>query len=464
MVAKKHLNRAGIDRASKYWLLISINSFARSCCHELMQNKAFFLQQFSGVLEQENIPDRDIQRQLIQLYRHDGNLQELALGCLRCFISHEFKAICEGLTSQFGKTHDFTLEEMLPLVLDGDRRNANHAQSLTMKILETFDPEKSNLSTWTNRILKSDRTVKQFLLEHGIEQVTDWMILNYTTPGNLARILSNYQRTQIEIDRAIQLLNSYHQIYRTHLLQIRKNGAKTRYPEPTWKQLQQIANLYQEITAPEEIRECLQNLAQLIRAERIRAKQGLPRLTPLVDDNQIFIPEISEEPLAFLAKYHQNFEQCLISAAFLVIRARFDYLQGKKTPKSLQKAEKYIQALHLFHCCGVSMTEIAQQLDLTDQPEVSRLLALKNLRIDIGRNTLSCLLECVNDIAQTYVHPSQILELDSKIKAILDEEIQAVMEKARIDASTGAKQLIHNQLAKAICEYLCTRIEIRKRT
>ncbi|BAZ02078.1 hypothetical protein NIES37_60860 [Tolypothrix tenuis PCC 7101] len=464
MVAKKYLNQVGMGRASKYWLLISINSVGKRCCDELTESKEFFLQQFPGFVEQENIPERDIQRQLMQLYSHDVNLQQLALGCLRCFISNEIKTICEALTQKFGQTHDFTIEEILPLVLDSHQIPFSQTQSLTTKILETFDPEKSNLSTWTNRILKSDRTVKQFLLEHGIEQVTDWMILNYTTAGNLARILSDYQHTQIEIDQALRLLDSYHQVYRTHLLQIRRTGAKSRYPEPTFEQLRQIGDLCQQITSPEEIREHLQNLARLLREERIRARRGLPRLELLADDIQIIVPQKYDQPSAFLADYQQKFDQCLFKSADLVIHARFEYLQGKNSIRSLKKAKKYIKALHLFHCGGVSMTEIASKLDLTDQPEVSRLLELKNLRNDIGRNTLSCLLKCVMEISQEYVTPYKLLDLESKIQAILEEEIQTVIEQARIDASTGAQQVIKNQLAQAICRYLCTRIEIRERT
>ena len=125
----------------------------------------------------------------MQWFQFDNTCRQMAEGCLRCFISNQIKEICLSLEQKFGKKHDFTSAELLPLVLDGIRKLPRQAAcgtqttepSLTKRILQTFDPDKGNLSTWTSRMFKSDREVKRLLLEHGIEQVTNWMILNYMT-------------------------------------------------------------------------------------------------------------------------------------------------------------------------------------------------------------------------------------------------------------------------------------------
>ncbi|QSJ14822.1 hypothetical protein JYQ62_23380 [Nostoc sp. UHCC 0702] len=462
-----------MDKASRYWLLISVDSFGKIRCDELKENRDFFSQQFPELSQQENLRERGIQRQLMQWYQYDDILRQLAEGCLRCFISHQIKDTCQGLAEKFGKKHNFTSAELLPLVVDSHRMRNSNPQSLTTRILQTFDPEQSNLSTWTNRILKSDRIVKQFLLDHGIEQVTDWMILNYMTPGRLARILSDYQQTPTEINQAVELLDNYHQVYRTHLLQIRRTGAKTRYPEPTLEQLRQIADLCQNAKphvwvnkiSPEQVREQLQNLASLLREERIRSRKGLSRLESLNQNQQtinISQPENNEQS-DFLAEYQQKIDECLMKSAVLVIQNRFDYLQRKKNPRSQKKAYNYITGLYLFHCQGVSMANIATELELTDQPEVSRLLEITNLRKDIGRNTLSCLIKSILEVAKTYVTAEQLKNLDNKIQPIVEQKIQTIIEQARKDASTGTQQVKNNQLAQAICQCLKDRTEIIRR-
>lgn len=436
--------------ASKYWLLVKIDGFGNCLTQEVEEAKAFLHQHFSEVV------DREIQNQLMLWFKSDRTRYPMAEICLRCFISNHIKEICWELEQKFGKKHNFTHSDILPLVLDStlDVSYPETSLSVTDRILQSFNPHKSNLSTWTLRIVKSDRLLKQFLLEHGIEQITDWMILSYTNPGRLKRVLSDFDRTPAEINQALQLLDCYHNVYRTQLLSYRKAGDRSRYPDPTLLQLEQMAEQLSKngTISAQDVLEELKKIAQLLRSDRLRSRQEMKRLKPLDEFTDSPSQNLSprEEQSEFLAEYRQHFETCLDRSVQQVIQARFTYLQNKKK----HKAQNFIKALHLFHCQGILMKEIAPQLGLKDQPQVSRLLELKALRSDIGRRMLLCLRACVLNLAKCYVDPVQLVKLESHVQAILNEEISAELEKAKKEAHIGHNRVMNNQLSQAICQYL----------
>lgn len=452
--------------ASRYWLLVGIDSFGKCRTEAVEEAKAFFHQQFSGLASREDVPNRELQHQLMQWFQNDDTRRQMAEVCLRCFISNQIKDVCLELEHKFGKNHDFTSVDLLPLVLERTNSSPHPttnetqalAQSLTARILQTFDPDKSNLSTWTLRMVKSDRNLKRFLLEHGIEQLTNWMILSYMNPGRLKRVLSDFDRTQVEISLALQLLDSFHQVYRTQLFSHRQAGDKSRYPEPTAQQLRQMREQLSatRTISPEQVLEELQELAKLLRSYRIRARKGLVRSEPLDKSetsarrSRTSSEDEANEQSEFLAGYRQQFDTCLAQSVQQVIQARFTYLQGKKN----QKAQNFLKALHLFHCQGVCMKEIAPQLGLKDQPQVSRLLELKNLRRDIGRRMLLCLRSSVLKLAQCYVDPVQLRDLDSKLQSVLGEEIDKELKKSKQENHIGHNRVMNSHFSQTICQYL----------
>lgn len=459
-----------MGRASRYWLLVKVDSFGKCLTEEVEEAKTFFQEQFPALADIEDVPDRDIQRRLVRYFQDDDTYRQIAECCLRCFISNQIKEVCLELEQKFGKHHDFTSTELLPLVLDSrlrslcqetDKPQAN-SLSVTSRILQSFDPNKSNLSTWTARLLKSDRILKQFLLEHGLEQVTDWMILSYMNSRRLKRVLSNFDRTPTEINQALQLLDRFHHVYRTQLLLKRQAGDRRRYPEPTAQQLLQIAQQLSttRIISPEHVLEQLQELAQLLRSDRLRARNAPLRSESLhqsevrMGRNTTNSNNNSDEQSEFLASYHQQLDTCLAQSVRQVIQARFTYLQRKKNQKALKKAQNFLKALYLFHCQGVPMKEIASQLGMNDQPQVSRLLELKALRSDIGRRTLLCLRNRVLELAQCYVNPKELRDLESRVHAVLDEEISTVISEAKKEASTGQNRVMNSKLSNIICHYL----------
>lgn len=110
---------------------------------------------------------------------------------------------------------------------------------------------------------------KAFHLKTNVQQCsTDWAILNDTTPKQLRRITIHFD-TDIEIEQACHLLESYHAVYRKNLMQLRRQGCRGKCPLPTTAQLQQIAQDLQTKTdqsySPQQVMDQLQAIAQKLR-------------------------------------------------------------------------------------------------------------------------------------------------------------------------------------------------------
>jgi hypothetical protein len=111
------------------------------------------------------------------------------------------------------------------------------------------------------------------LRECGSDRVSDWAILNDTTSRQLRRILAtDHSRTDIEIEQACYLLESYHAVYRQNLMRLRAQGCRGKCPLPTTAQLQQIAQHLETKThqsySPQQVMHELQAIAQKLRQRR----------------------------------------------------------------------------------------------------------------------------------------------------------------------------------------------------
>ena len=445
---------------SRYWILVSIDSFSR-CRNDVIKSaQDFFQEQFPEVTNQKDIPDRKIQLQLMQWYQSNEPRGEIAEKCLRCFISNVLKESCIGLERKFAEKHYLYSTELLPLVLDSANQKASNTkerdESLTTQILSTFNPNKSNLSTWVTIIFKSCSSVKNSLKEHGIVQLTDWTILRYTTQTRLKRVLSNLQLTPIEIAEAVKLLDSFHKVYCTQLPSYRKvkpdsKFTTTKYPQPTPEQLNQMANFVygqieyssdNQIISSEEVLEKLQKLATKLRE---KWTQPQPKSNQNDDNKKIStLPDYCIEP----------FDNCLYKSVGQVIKNRFDYIQRKGTQKGKEQAKKYLQALSLFHCNGVALKKIALQLGFTDQPHLSRLLKLKVLRQDIGRNLILNLKKYVAELSGYSQSPDKLLELDARIQKMFGQEIDELIHEAEKEAKNGYRLVMNSKLAQSICQFI----------
>ena len=392
--------------ASRYWKLIRLDAAGKRQIQELASVKAFFYQEFPELKHQIEVSDRAIQRRLLELYRDRSitNRDRLTPECsLRCFISYQIEQVCIQLERCFGSTYGFTRYDLFVLVLDDTLPELNKPrqshlgtyQPLTIKILQTFDDKKASLSTWTNQLVKHHPELNSFLLEHGVYLVSDWAILNDTKPQQLKRILGEFHNlTEVEIEQATDLLESYHQVYRQERLKQRQAGVKGKCPPPSVQQLEQIANLVTKGTnlrlSPEQTLSRLQSLANLLRQYRIHARGGpLPTQSPVTDPK--YDPQSQDDDESFITFYRQQFLKSVDRGLKKVIQARLNYLERK----DMGKAKQFLTAIELFYCQGQTMGEIAPVIGLKAQFQVTRLLKLKAFRVDLQQQILQDLLPCI---------------------------------------------------------------------
>ncbi|GAB1542849.1 hypothetical protein NUACC21_55230 [Scytonema sp. NUACC21] len=452
---------------SKYWILHRIG-LGRCQAEEVKEAKEFLSQQIPEIAAGEEVGEREIIGQLWQLYQSEGS-DQLAEVCLRCVISHYIKEYCYKLAEQYGRKHNFTVDDLLPLVLDSTDRSLNHGNnnSLTIRILQTFSlGKKSSLSTWTKIIVRSDRELKRFLLQYGLEQVTDWLLLKQYNSRQLQRILSDYHYSPAKLKQLTKLLESYQTVYlgriqaaRDQINQERQQQGlgkvKSPYPMPDRQQLQQIAEqlLPTWRLSPEEVLEELQNLAQFIREYKSSRAKGIVA-TQYLGKTKTIVPTSTEdeedEEKRFLASFNQQYDSCFLRAVREVIENRIQFYQNKKKPQEQQ----FLSALHFYHCQVVPMGEIAPKIGLKKQYQVSRLLEQKEIRADVARKTVNYLILAIFQLLPEEPSPEKQSELRKKLTPILYEKVNAEMQKAQKEDSVSKNRSMKNKLSQAICQYL----------
>lgn len=443
-----------------YWTLVKLDPAGGRRVNELPDVKEFFQQHIDLTLEQDTV----IQKHLIELARseietHDRTLAEL---CLRCFISHQIEQACIQLESQFGEYYGFTRYDLLALVLDDEgegtrQKKQSTYQLLSVKILEKFDPAYASLSTWTTRLVKQHHELNAFLLEQGLCMLSDWAILNDTKPKKLHRVLTQFhQLTESEVEQAILLLESYHAVYRRdRLLQ----GQKGTCSPPTIAQLQEIGDRLQQQTSrpipPDAILIRLTVLADRLRQYRISVGGGKPPSQSLDQADTSLLDEVSQHSsnpgddlqIEFLTTYRQQFLGCLENALQRVVN---DHLQTLKPPKQQQ----FLTALTLFHCQKLAMSEIARQIGLKAQYQVTRLLKLDELRTDVRHWMLQCLRKSVKSTVLNYVEPDKLDKIDYQIAVALEEQVDHLIQQEQASSKTPKGYVSNSLFAQRLCKYL----------
>jgi hypothetical protein len=457
---------------SRYWRLVRLDTTGQRRVEEVADAKHFFQQKFAEFVGQFDVPDALIQRHCIGWMRcGDGEGDRpvpLAEICLRCFISHQIDAICQQLSNQFGSQHGFSRNDLLPYVLDDvlapSHRPSSAYRSLASKILDSYDPSKAGLSTWVNRLVRRHDELGQFLLEQGVYLVSDWAILNDTQPKQLTRILSEFHSlSQVEIERAMVLLQSYHATYRQARIQQRLTQSVGRCQPPTPEQLVQMAQLSRPSAAtalpqPEVVLHQLQTLADKLRQYRIAVRKGGtfqvssiedPAVQTAVNQMQVSVQnDDAEAQTALLQRYRELFLAGLDQTIDQVTRDRLSTLPRKRTPS------QFLTALHLLHCRGLSMTEIAPQVSLGGQSQVSRLLQLPDFRTDIRQRWLAALRDRVPNLVREFESLDRLQGWDQRLEQVLQEEVETVMQATMAEASAVRHRPLSSLFALRLCHYL----------
>jgi hypothetical protein len=227
--------------------------------------KKFVQAQFGTLIDtQDQVQDALLQIQLHHQMQatsgpnHSGHDPVLAALCLRCFISTVLKQISEQLITQFGQSHGLTeaallailFRQTLPVTSDlQEQRFLEYSESLSSglsdRILQTFQPSQGALSDWVAYWVQQDSQVQTLLRDCGLYVVSDWALLNNTTPSDLEQILSQVHRLPIpDIHQATQLLTHYHAVCRHEYRHQHSAGSPGDWaPSPT--QMHQIAQALQ---------------------------------------------------------------------------------------------------------------------------------------------------------------------------------------------------------------------------
>lgn len=458
--------------AWRYWTHIRLEASGHLKKQEVTVIKAFFQQQFPEWIEAE-APDLLLQTKLVEMMRStsgagEGAVQSIRLaeGCLRCFVSNQIPQVCLSLEQRFGTQGHFTAAELLPYVLDDvnplklwddqasqpsteaeelkiDAINSrSHAEPpdanrsryrpLAIKIVHTFDPGASNLSTWTKRLVSQQKDLNKALNDCGIYLASNWSILNHTTPARLARLLAG-DLTEEEIRQVCQLLESFHVVYRGDRTRPQSAQSGRRCSEPDQEQLQRMGlylkNQGMSGYTPTRVLQELRVLAQRLRGRKKLEAVSLDDENTgfLADQQQVQVSEEDQQQDAFLLRYQQESKECLQKAIQQAIDTRLAYLRSKKPAKDSRKLPKdqaFLKALRLFYCEGKSMSQIAPLVGLEKQFQVTRLLELDTLRTDVRLEWLLLMVDQLDVILQDYLDAEQLKQLQQQLQRELRTDIR----------------------------------------
>ncbi len=456
------------NTSTYYWTLVKIDAAGNRQTQAIASAKIFFTEVFD-TLNNSNISNKEILLRLLILYQDtfvDKSIN--AQRCLLCFISWEIEKVCFNLEKQFGFSGGFTCCDLLPYVLDDDGRlqTKNSYQCFSLEILQGFDIHKSSLSSWTSRKVKQHPALNKFLLECGIYLLSDWAILNDTQPKQLERILSQFHSlTVTEIEKNKWLLQSYHQVYRAQRLQQRQSGKTRKCQPPTAKQLQEISEKLNSYSGGKycysnnDLISQLQRLSEYLREYRIHVRGGSLAKESIdiadINNHYNFVTDNEEnnQTSEFLELYRPQFLECLDNALAVVTQSRVN----KMLRKDAIKAEKFLIALELFHCQGLSMTEIAKRIEMKAQFQVTRLLKLKEFRADVTNELLTLLKVRVLQLAENYSSLECLQTLESQIMIALTEQINNLISEAEVEAAGARSNSMNSRFASRLCQYLDSR-------
>ena len=427
----------------KYWTHSWLDMSGRLKKQEILPLKTFFQQQFA-VEDAEDLPDSLIQTRLSELRSTEA--KSFAMGCLRCFVSHQIVTVCANLSQKFQLQRYFTQAELLAYVLT----DINPLQSfesdaiylpLAVRVTQSFQPSHSGLASWTRRLVLQQKDLQRALMGNGIYLASDWAILNHATVLQVERRLAG-QLSQIQLERTMLVLASFHAIYRHDRLQ--RVGAGQRCAVPTAEQLermgQQLATAGLPDCKPEQILRSLRFLARQLR-------QLKPTAISL--DETVTTPSpLPDEQDEFLAHYEIQVRRCLKQAIRLVFDQKLADLQQTNPAKTAA----FMQALSLFFLNKMPMAQIAPLVGLQKQFQVTRLLDLTRLRAEVRQQWLDLMRYELPRMLRHYLESDQLQQLE-RLDSLLEDSIDRIMAEDRADCYSAGHR--SNSLFRScICRYL----------
>ncbi|MEM7555614.1 MAG: hypothetical protein AAF378_16240 [Cyanobacteria bacterium P01_A01_bin.84] len=296
---------------------------------------------------------------------------------------------------------------------------------------------------------------------------SDWKLLNDSSTKRLQRILTNmYHLTAEEIEQACQLLASYHAVCRKeHSRKILATEIRIPCKAPTEEQLSHIADLQRRANwriNQNAVLTHLQKIADHLREYKIATQGGnihtlsldtSPEIQTFLEKSQI-TEDNDTEKFNFIEMYREQFIESLDKAISQTIENFILNLQHKHHANQ-KITQSFLTGLYLFHCQGKAMSQIAYELGMQQQYQVTRLLKLKQLRRDIYQRMLKILHERVLQIAQQFIDHQHLQNLEGKLESILGEQIFEMIQEAESEARNPIRnQSLSNIFTHRLCHYL----------
>ncbi len=104
------------------------------------------------------------------------------------------------------------------------------------------------------------------------------------------------------------------------------------------------------------------------------------------------------------------------------------------------------------------MTEIAPQIGLKAQFQVTRLLKLKEFRATVRSRLLQLLRDRIQRKAKQYIEqytdPVQLQAMNQQIEAVLEEEVSGLLESAERETAVARQRPLASLFACRLCHYL----------
>lgn len=479
--------------ASKYWQLVRLDAAEASGGYKVQPvplAQQFFQSQFVEPGERSSMPQAVIQLSLFkiaqmnpeiasrsqspeiphpaaadatspQLEQADPSKPVQAELCLRCYVSHPILHTCVKQARLFGAGNRFTYRDLLPFVLDDDGSvPLNRFIPFSIEILRSFNADrKASLAGWTELRVKRHAELNQFLLDCGLRFSSDWAVLNKVNPKKLP-----------SPDR--DLVEAFHQVYRRQRSQ--QSGVRSRCPDPTEDQLREMMRFLHDrhlfFPTSRELIARLKQVASRLRQEAIWGQRG----APLAESLEITDPETGEtiardipdpaSPMDALEQQERShlqafcreqFLQCLDAGIHQGIADRIASLQQR--PRYADLAIQVIPALRLLYFEGKSQGQIAAQLGMTNQSQVSRILDLKGLLVEVRRHLLEKLLHALLQKAQELglteapTQPNYLNNLLQELDRFVDD---TVFRDAVVELTNSKNRAMNSLYAQRIREIL----------
>ena len=375
--------------------------------------------------------DRKIQATLLSYFRSQNsascNSLSITAGLsLRCYISHAIVNACQKLVQQFGDRYPFRLRDLLYLVLtdDGKTKNIKQVQENSQssysyfweEILRSFNPDQGGLYGWTNLCTRRHSELTQRLwVEFGLSLSTPWAKLNK---------IKRYQIKNLSPQEQ-DVVEAFHEVYRRDR---RKQGAKGKCPEPSEYQLQEMRDrLFPRgviYNSSDELLEQLKTIAQFLQEQMLNPTEISPP------------SNASAMELEFLDEHR---DQAILDAIEGVLSQRLQKLQ--KSAWYREFVPHFLPSLRLIYCENKSQSEVAKQLNMNNQSQVSRILKLKQLLKQIREQVMEQMLQILLKKAelnssQGVLDPNAFDSLIELLSRYLDETV--FLEAAK-EISTGRK-------------------------